>query len=38
MNQLKAGVEKPYFDPDKVGVKNVDIWKEINAERIKAGK
>ncbi|MBR2189901.1 MAG: alanine:cation symporter family protein [Eubacterium sp.] len=38
MAQRKAGVEEPYFDPDKVGIKNVDIWKEINADRIKAGK
>lgn len=38
MGQLKAGVKQPYFDPDKVGVKNVDIWKEINADRIAADK
>ncbi len=38
MQQLKDGVEKPYFDPDKVGIKDMEIWKEINADRIAAGK
>ena len=38
MQQRKDGVEDPYFDPDKLGIKNVDVWKEINADRIKAGK
>ncbi len=38
MRQRAAGVEDPYFDPDKVGIKNVDVWKEINADRIKANK
>lgn len=33
--QLKAG-KVPFFDPDKLGIKNVDIWKEINKNRIAA--
>ncbi|MBO5573854.1 MAG: alanine:cation symporter family protein [Clostridium sp.] len=38
MSQLKAGVEDPYFDPDKVGIKDMELWKEINKDRIAAGK
>ena len=38
MEQLKAGVEDPYFDPDKVGIKDMELWKEINKDRIAAGK
>jgi len=34
MAQRKAGVEEPYFDPDKVGIKNCEIWTEINKDRI----
>ena len=36
--QRKAGVSDPYFDPKKLGIENADIWMEINADRIKAGK
>ncbi len=35
--QKKAG-QKPFFDPDKVGIKNVDLWKEINKEKIAAAR
>lgn len=35
--QRKAG-KKPFFDPDKVGIKNADLWKEINKEQIAAAK
>ena len=38
MNQRKAGVEEPFFDPEKVGVENVELWSEINAEKIAAAK
>ena len=38
MDQRKAGVEKPYFNPDKVGIKNVDVWMDINKDRIEADK
>jgi AGCS family alanine or glycine:cation symporter len=33
--QRKAG-QVPFFDPDKVGIKNVDLWKEINKDKITA--
>ena len=36
--QHKAGVSDPYFDPEKLGIENADIWMDINADRIKAGK
>ena len=32
--QRNAGVEEPIFDPDKIGIKNADLWKEINKERL----
>jgi len=38
MAQRKARVEEPYFDPDKVGIKNCEIWTEINNDRIRADK
>ncbi len=28
----------PFFDPDKVGISNVDLWKEINKDKIAATK
>lgn len=31
--QRKAGIEEPIFDPDKVGIKNAELWKEINKDR-----
>lgn len=34
--QRDLGIEEPLFDPDKVGIKNADIWKKINAERFAA--
>ncbi len=34
MEQRNAGVEQPYFNPEKLGIKNVDVWMEINKERI----
>lgn len=36
--QRRAGVEEPYFDPKKLGIDNAEVWQEINADRIKAGK
>jgi AGCS family alanine or glycine:cation symporter len=36
--QKKAGILNPVFDPDKVGIKNVDTWKEINKDKIAAAK
>lgn len=35
--QRKAG-KKPFFDPDKVGIENVDLWKEINKDKIAAAR
>lgn len=35
--QIKAGIEKPIFDPIKLKIKNADLWTKINAERA-AGK
>lgn len=34
MAQRKAGVENPYFNPKKLGIKNCDVWMEINKDRI----
>lgn len=33
MEQYKAG-KKPYFNPQKLGIKNVDVWMDINKEYI----
>ena len=32
--QRKAGIEKPVFNPQKLGIKNADLWMEINADKI----
>lgn len=32
--QRKAGIEKPIFNPHKLGIKNADLWMEINQEAI----
>lgn len=32
--QRKAGIEHPVFNPQKLGIKNADIWMEINKDRI----
>ena len=32
--QRKAGIEKPVFNPKKLGIKNADLWMEINADKI----
>lgn len=32
--QRKAGVKDPYFNPKKLGIKNCDVWMEINKDRI----
>lgn len=32
--QKKAGIAVPYFNPQKLGIKNADIWMKINAEEI----
>lgn len=34
--QRKAGVKDPYFNPKKLGIKNVDIWMDINKDLIEA--
>ncbi len=34
--QRKAGVEEPYFNPQKLGIKNCDVWMDINKDRIEA--
>ena len=34
MAQRKAGIEKPVFNPQKLGIKNADLWMEINADKI----
>ncbi len=38
MAQRKAGVEEPYFNPEKLGIDNCDVWMEINKDRIAADK
>lgn len=35
MTQWKAGKD-PYFNPKKLGIKNADLWMDINKERIEA--
>ncbi|MEA4836178.1 MAG: alanine/glycine:cation symporter family protein [Anaeromusa sp.] len=35
--QRKAD-QVPFFDPDKVGISNVELWKEINKDKIAAAK
>lgn len=32
--QRKAGIKKTIFNPEKLGIKNADIWMEINKEEI----
>ncbi len=34
-SQLKAGVEDPAFDPDKLGIKNTGEWNKINKQKDK---
>ena len=36
MAQHKAGVEEPYFNPQKLGIEGCDVWMDINKERIAA--
>jgi AGCS family alanine or glycine:cation symporter len=36
MKQRKAGIEDPYFNPQKLGIKNCDVWMDINKEQIEA--
>lgn len=38
MQQRKAGVKEPFFNPQKLGIKNVDVWMDINKDRIAADK
>lgn len=33
-NPLKAGIEAPVFNPQKLGIKNADLWMEINKDKI----
>lgn len=32
--QRKAGIEAPVFNPQKLGIKNADLWMEINKDKI----
>lgn len=32
--QRKSGIEEPIFDPEKLGIKNAELWTEINRDRI----
>lgn len=34
--QRNAGVEMPYFNPEKLGIENCDLWMDINKDRIDA--
>ena len=36
--QRKAGVERPYFNPEKVGIKGCEVWMDINKDRIEEDK
>ncbi len=36
MAQRAAGVKQPFFNPQKLGIKNCDVWMEINKEQIEA--
>ena len=35
MNQLKAG-EKPHFNPQTLGIKNAEVWMDLNKESIRS--
>jgi AGCS family alanine or glycine:cation symporter len=35
--QKKAG-QRPFFDPEKVGIKNAELWSEINKDKIEAAR
>lgn len=32
--QRRVGIRKPVFNPQKLGIKNADLWMEINADKI----
>lgn len=32
--QLKTGIKEPVFNPEKVGIKNAEIWMEINRDKL----
>ena len=36
--QRARGVKEPYFNPEKLNIKNCELWMEINRERIEADK
>lgn len=36
MYQVKMGIEKPFFNPKKLGLKNMDLWMDINKDLIEA--
>lgn len=38
MAQRKAGEEDPYFNPEKLGIENCELWMDINRDRIAADK
>lgn len=31
---IKSGIDAPIFNPEKLGIKNADLWMEINAKEI----
>lgn len=36
MDQRKKGMDKPYFNPDKLGIENCELWMDINKDLIEA--
>ncbi len=34
MKQRRAGIEEPVFNPQKLGIKNCDVWMDINKDKI----
>ncbi|KAF5036139.1 Sodium/proton-dependent alanine carrier protein [anaerobic digester metagenome] len=36
ISQTKVGIEQPYFNPERLGIKNADLWMDINKEMIEA--
>ncbi len=38
MDQRKSGIEKPVFNPEKLGIKNAELWMDINKDKIASSK
>lgn len=36
--QRKNGIDEPIFNPEKLGIRNAELWMEINKEQIRSGK